>query len=306
MDPSDDEEVITEPDKLETLVEEYKDFDENDIVKPLINTSQVSSIHNRIAVRSKASNYEEMILAFEYYLDKFGVFTQGEAIEMKNSFFALIDQINYKHYTILVPIFFIYAYCLSKEIAFPKSLKKHIAIEVYTKKTCHLLMEKYVNTFCSFLAVKPRANYNWNFYIRGFLMMIRSIFCNLGCDEIIQGITPSDEDFLQNIHDANSYFRKIGEKIKLESYRLLALGMIRNNFFNSIDLDHIFDLHVRSLITVLREEKILSPQILDELDELFASCPPNMKLLSAYHLERESFLNSQIEEDSVMMKYMKK
>lgn len=306
MDPSDDEtEIIAEPETPETLVEEYKDSDDkNDIVKPLINTSQVSSIHNRVPVRSKATNYEEMILAFEYYLDKFGIFTQSEAVEMKTSFFSIIDKVDYKHYTILVPIFFIYAYCLSKEIAFPKSLKKRIAVEVYTKKTCFLLMEKYVAEFCRILGVKISSNYNWNFYIRGFLMMVRSIVCNLGTDGLINIITHSDESFLQNSHDGSSVLRTLGESIKLESYRILALGMMKNNFFNSIDLDNIFDLHIKPLLSIIRETKILSVRIVDELEDMFSMAPPNLKLLSAYQLEKESFMNSQITEDSVMDKYI--
>ena len=296
--------MIIEPEKDDIIVDEYKDEDENEIKKTLINVSQVSSIHNRIAIRSKASNYEEMVLAFEFYLEKIGLFTQSESIEMKTSFFSIIDHIEYKQYTILIPIFFIYAYCLSKEIAFPKSLKKRIAIEVYTKKTCYCLMEKYVAIFCKILGVKVTSNYNWNFYIRGFLMMIRSVISNIGCDERIKSISSDDENFLQNTYDMSSYLRETGKVVKLESYRLLAIGMIKNNFFNSIDLDHIFDLQVRALLIILTENNIITPLVSESLTEMFQTAPPNMKLLNMYRLERESYINSQITEESVMKKYI--
>jgi hypothetical protein len=311
MDPSDDEtDFNTEEGNNdfdeEVIVEVYTESSEKEVIKPLINTSQISSIHNKVAVRTKVSNYEEMILAFEYYLEKIGIFTQPEAIEMKQKFFQLIEDehTDYKQYSILIPLFFIYAYCLKKRIAFPKSFKKAVAIEVYTKKTCNELMEVFLKKFCVALNVPVRINYNWEFYIRGFMMLIRSILYSVGSSSGISTLTVSDDLFLSNEHDGNSVLRRITEVVKLESYRLLAIGILKNNSFNSSDFDYIFDLHIKSLITILRPRDILTTEVMDKIEDMFKECPSNGKLLSLYNLEEESYINSQIVEVSIVKQFM--
>lgn len=309
MDFSDDEdlgEVIKELNldmEDEIVVDEYKEDNKDEIIKPLINTCQVSSLHNRTLIRTKISNYEEMILSFDFYLDMFGLFTQPESIEMKQVFFGIIETIEYKHYSILIPIFFIYAYCLSKQIAFPKSLKKRIAIEVYTKKTCNELMVAMVSKFLDILNVPKLVNYSWEFYIRGFMLMVRSTICGIGMNSGVDTITANDELFLQNKDDNNSLLKDITYKVKVESYRILAIGMIKNNCYNSSEFERIFDLHIKTLLSVLKKKEIINERILHELSEKFSDCPPNSKLLTQYTLEEEIYNSSKIIEIPVMCKY---
>lgn len=286
------------------VVEEYKDGEDKDaVVKHVINTCQTSSFHTRVAIRVKASNYEEMVLSFDYYIEKFNLFTQAEAVVMKNKFFSIIESVPYKNYSILIPIFFIYAYCASEGIAFPKSVKKNIAIEIYTKNNCSVLMEVMVRKFSELLGFKHRANYPWSYYVKSLIMMFRCAAYSAGSASELSVITPGDSMFLNNKLEPNSVLKLIEKKVQVESYRLLALGMIKHNCFNSSEFEQIFDLHIKTLLNIIESKEIAPKSLIDEVSTRFQHCPPNKKLGPHYVLEEEIYANSSTTNIDVLDKY---
>ena len=312
MDYSDDEELAVREAIQEVydvseyvddtlVVNEYKeDNDPDEVVKKVVITGQSASLHTRALLRTKVPNFGEMVISFDFYVVKFNVFTQIESVEMKRAFFSIVESTPYKQYSILVPIFFIYAYCSTKKIVFPRSLKKRVAIESYTKNNCRELMYDLVEKFTILLNGKYEINYNWSYYVRGFMMMIRNSAYTLGVDSGIRKITDSDNNFLMNEYDNESELNRLCKAVNIESYRLLAVGLIKHNCFNSSEMEHIFDLHVKTLLSILRNKQILPEQIIRDLEDRFAECPPNKKLEPLYMLEEEINDNSIVSEISAL------
>lgn len=280
----------------EYIIDAYSDsLIDEPIKQRVVQTVQTTTIKYGIQIRLKATNYEEMVKSFEYYLSLMSVFSQKEALEMKDVFFSFIDKIDYQQYSIIIPVFFIYSYCSTKKICFSKSFKRSITEEVYIKSVCNKAMIKYIKMFCELLNFKDVIT--WKYYVNGMMLIVRQIITNLGSD---YGVVTEDDNYF--LGGANTSLKKISDEIQKYSYRLLVIGLMKYNMFNSSDLDIIFDLHIKALLKVLRyNSKVIPVAILDLLDERYKDQLLNVKLYNKFAIELEFYNNSIIETTCVKL-----
>jgi hypothetical protein len=276
-----------------------------EITKHTIAPIQICKLHSKIAIRSRMSNLDEIITSFDKYSNTMGIFTQQEVTTMRITMMKALETINFRQYSILVPLFFIYSFCISKGICFPKSWMKKVCLEVYTKKSCLDSMKHYMGLFNTFLDVRTLGNYPWYYYIRGLILIIRSIVFNKGQLSNISFLTTGDNEFLTNTYEDNSQLKVIYEKIKIISYRIMTIGLMKFNAFNEIDFDKMFDLHIHVLLEEVERDNILSKDVMVDLREVFDDQLYNHKLASLCVLERESYIMNRVTECSLLSNYSK-
>ena len=239
----------------------------------------------------RLSANDEIIIAFNSYITKQSIFSQEETNFLRIELKSLVSRIIHNQYSILLPIFFIEAYGIKKRIAFSLCFKKSFAEEIYVKNACIKIRNNYISSLCELLEI-VESDITWEYYIRGFMIIVRSAIINNG--SYVKYAPINEDNFF--ISNGNTSFYNLFKEIKYHSYTIIAIG-IKHNKLNAYKMDVLFDKHITLLLDVLEKESILSKDIINiitntYLSNVYRGDKSSKPLEEAYNLEYNIYQSS--------------
>jgi hypothetical protein len=231
-------------------------------------------------VNKKIRSNQDLLKGFHNAIQHMGFFNQREIEEIRTSMIDNIKEFEYNHYEILIPTFYILSYCIKNRISFSESIISTHLQEIYTKKSCLERMRQDMYFFGKQLGCNCNCSNELDYYIRGFILIIRSIMVDQGMQNI------SQSPFLSNLGGMLEMY----EDIKYEAYCIFAVG-IKYNCFNEISMERIFDSMVKLLISIMFKREIISTNIIERLEKLYESSTLNQQLSKSYEIEKDVSTN---------------
>jgi len=279
---------------------EYIDPDKIIVPDVVHNTRSVNPFYHK-QIRSKLSNHDEIIISFDNHINREGIFTQEETNIIRESLKQAISVIPHNQYSILVPIFFVEAFCFKKNISFGMCFRRHFAEEVYVKNACLLMRNFYVQKFREYLGVQDKP-ISWDHYVRGLMIILRSLIVNTG-REYTYSPKGSDNLFMSN---TESEFNNLYKEIKLVSTRVIAVAL-KHNKINDHQPDLLFDKHLCLTLDTIEKESILPSSIVSSVRNIYLAnknAKSSKPLNEAYNTELNIYESSKhVEQISILSMY---